>query len=207
MAENIVFNYKRHRTIVGIVAFTLGFIVWFMVGGNLPSISDSYYDDKARNIFVGFLFVVGAFLFSYNGYDRKDYWLSKTAALCAIMIALFPTDRTLLCGISSTLEQQPWISKVHFTSAAGMFTILAYFCLGSFAPRVKKKGLNGYRKTRYFIYLACGFAIILSILGYFVLKLIIGECKAIEYELLFHAELYSLIAFGIAWIVAGTYTK
>lgn len=203
--DEVVFNYKGHRTILGVIAISLGIIVWYMVGGDLPSISDSYYDDKARNIFVGFLFIVGAFLFSYKGYNSWDFAFSKIAAISAVLIAIFPTDQTVLCSSPLYTEEISDTSKVHFISAALMFIILAYFCFFSFARRVYNKGLGEYKTTRFIIYLSCGTAIVGSIAGYFVLKEIYGKCVAIENEFLFYAELISLIAFGLAWFVAGTH--
>lgn len=57
----------------------------------LTSISESYFaGDWSRNIFVGFLFAISAFLLSYNGQTRAHMVLSRVAALAGLGVAMFP---------------------------------------------------------------------------------------------------------------------
>ena len=56
-----VFDYRALRLLMGLIAFTLPFVViLFSSVDDLSSISASYHT-KARNVFVGLLFVVSAF--------------------------------------------------------------------------------------------------------------------------------------------------
>ena len=43
-----------------------------------------------QDVFVGVLFVIAWFLFSYRGYERKDDVAGDVACLCALGVALFP---------------------------------------------------------------------------------------------------------------------
>ena len=68
-AENLVFSPYTLRLIVGFIAFALPPIVISITATMTSSISASYYTN-ARDVFVGLLFVIGAFLLAYNGRSR-----------------------------------------------------------------------------------------------------------------------------------------
>jgi len=128
--ENKVFNYHTLRTSVGLIALSIPAVVIFFSSETLNSIS-AYYYTNARDLFVGMLFIVGAFLFAYNGHtDWQARW-SKVAALAAFGVALFPTTKQ---GGAATFT-----SLVHLASAGTLFTILAYFC-GVFTRGQNPKG-------------------------------------------------------------------
>lgn len=158
----------------------------------LTSISGSYYTN-ARNEFVGMLFVVGAFLVAYNGHTVLQGIASRVAALATFMIALFPTACD---GCANTLS-----SSVHAASAATLFSILAYFCLGPF--RYNTKNQPGSRGRRDVVYVTCGWAMILSIAVVVAGKLLLPAETVSSLRLVYWAELVALNAFGIAWIAAG----
>jgi hypothetical protein len=52
---------------VGVIAFSLPFVFSAIANSSLGSMSGSYYT-SARDVFVGMLFIVGAFLWAYNGH-------------------------------------------------------------------------------------------------------------------------------------------
>jgi uncharacterized membrane protein len=57
-----------------------------------PSISAYYWThDMERNLFVGVLCAIGAFLVLYKGYTIFEDWTLNVAGVCAAGIALFPT--------------------------------------------------------------------------------------------------------------------
>ena len=84
------------KLIVGLIAVSLPFLTNYFSPTPLDSISASYWaeGDWSRNIFVGFLFAIGAFLLSYNGYGDDQRRLSKVAAFAAVAVAMFPCN----CG-------------------------------------------------------------------------------------------------------------
>src|SRR5260221_13688340 len=73
-----------------------------------PSISD-YYALRTRDVFVGSLFTIGWFLFTYRGYERKDDIAGNLACLFALGVALSPNSGTA------------WERRIHFASAASLF--------------------------------------------------------------------------------------
>jgi hypothetical protein len=188
----LVFDYRALRLLMGVIAFALPFIVTFISTTQLSSISASYYTE-ARNLFVGLLFFVSAFLFAYNGHSIVESVVSKLASVSAIMVALFPTNCDT-CAANAN-------SVVHYSFAVALFAILAYFCFIPF--RSKLKGKAGKRGRRNTIYLICGYIIVASMLAAGISKIAAPESTKGPVFLLYWAEAISLWAFGVAWITAG----
>jgi hypothetical protein len=76
-----------------------------------------------RNVFVGVLWAVGAFLFFYKGYSYREDWTLNLAGIAAAGIACFPMDWTTL-EAGATLT-----GKIHFASAFAFFVAIAVVCL------------------------------------------------------------------------------
>lgn len=191
-SRNLVFDYRALRLLIGALAFLLPFVVGGLADRPLTSISASYHTG-ARDTFVGWMFVIGAFLLAYNGHSRPEWRAAKAAALAAVCVALFPTACDT-CEVG-------WVSWVHFIAAATLFSILAYFCLGPF--RKDTKGQPGKRGRRARIYFACGWTIIACMAGAALLKLVLPGDVAASLPVLYWAEAIALLAFGVAWVVSG----
>ena len=81
-SASLVFDYITIRRFIGLIAILLPLIVIVAAGGFPGSISASYYASTGfpflpyfpspRDIFVGALFVIGAFLMSYKGRQYDD---------------------------------------------------------------------------------------------------------------------------------------
>ncbi len=185
-----IFDYRTLRLSMGVIALSLPILVTLISNQRLESISASYYTN-ARDIFVGLMFVVAAFLFAYNGWTLWQAVASKFAALGAALLALFPT--------ACKGCQPGLVSNIHEVGAATLFLVLAYFCLGPF--REKTKGRGGKKQLRSHIYLCCGCLILLSMLLIVVTPAQIKQ----DYRVIFWCEWAALSSFGVAWIVAGKY--
>jgi len=189
-------NEIDHRTIkltIGLIALTLANITSFFASVPLSSISASYYGgDWARNIFVGFLFAISAFMLAYNGESRKEMFLSKLAAAAAFGVAMFP------CGCDSHLEIIP---HVHYIFSAVMFSILAALCW-IFHKRATKKG-HREALRRSAIYITCGLVIVTSMLIMAIDNITHGALTAIVQRLTFYCERAALVTFGISWLTAS----
>jgi len=186
-------DYRTMKFIVGTIAITLAFITNYLAGGDLPSISESYHEGGwPRDIFVGSMFVLAAFLVAYNGRSKWEYWLSKTSAVAAIGIAMFPCD----CEGHDQI-----ITGVHAGSAAVMFLMLAGFCVVFFRRAMAKETQQA--KARAFIYAACFLVIVSVILVLAIDGLFDVEITRDITRLTFYAERAGLIAFGISWLTAS----
>ncbi len=182
------------KFIVGVIAISLAYLTNKFALKPLTSISASYWDQGpwSGNIFVGFLFAIGAFLLSYNGHDKYEKWLSKLAAMAAICVAMFP------CGCDGNPQIIP---MVHYTAAAVMFSVLAIFCYFFFLRAWAKGWIQA--RTRALLYAACGAAIVLSMLAMAIDHLNEGALSNNFEQFTFYAEATGLVAFGIAWLTAS----
>ena len=189
-----VFDYRALRLLVGLIAFLLPFTVILLSSNSLSSISASYYTN-ARDEFVGMLFIVGSFLWAYNGHTINETIASKGASLSAILVALFPTT----CDICKA----DLSSRIHYTAAAILFAILSYFCLVPF--RKDTKGKSGKKGLRSKIYLICGIIMITCMVVIFISNAVISKEIVTKLSLTYWGETIALAAFGFAWIIAGKY--
>jgi len=181
------------KLIVGVIAISLASLTSYFSVDPLESISASYYDKFwARDIFVGFLYAISAFLLAYNGRSKRQMVLSKIAAFSAIGVAMFPCK----CGTHEEI-----IANVHGLSALTMFLILAIFCY-TFFKRAKTKQ-SKQAKVRAYIYAVCGITIIISILILGYDNLSNHSISSKITRLTFYGENAGLIAFGIAWLTAS----
>lgn len=181
------------KLITGIIALSLAFLTNYFSDVPLESISASYHQGLwSRDIFVGFLFAISAFLFAYNGRSRTEKILSKIAAMSSLGVALFPCD----CGTGIEL-----IPGLHYISAGIMFTILVAFCY-SFYKRAISKG-HSRARFRAYIYAICGAIITAAIftlgIDFLTKELLSSRVSRLGY----YCESAGLIAFGIAWLTAS----
>jgi len=191
---DIVFDYRALRLLMGLVALSLPFVTSLISSSPLPSISASYYTE-ARDAFVGMSFAIGTLLWAYNGHSPTEKWASKAASLATLFVVVFPTSCD---GCVADLK-----SSIHYVAAVILFGILSYFCLGPFRKNTKeeegKKGLRGK------IYLVCGWIMVLSLLTAGIAQFLIPDKTVKALSVTYWTETIVLIAFGVAWMVAGKY--
>lgn len=235
--QDEIFDYRTLRLLVGIVAFALPIVVWAaarIADVRIDSISASYWVDDARDLFVGALFIIATLMTAYNGHDPSgnksenggsaaphplmkwvsEKWISKVAAIMAIGVALFPTTRPKGLANTDTI--------LHYISAFILFTIITYFCLGSFRKRALDKAVEADKaaesldggdkekqeeiaykaRRRALIYRFCGWTIILS-LALAGTSFFEPLGKYIDWWNLFLGELLALWAFGVSWFTAS----
>jgi hypothetical protein len=181
------------KLIVGLIALSLANLAAFFSPVPIESISASYHQGGwARDIFVGFLYAISAFLLAYNGSSASEMILSKIAGFTAIGVAMFP------CACGSHDEIIPY---VHNGSAGVMFLILAIFCWIFYKrARAKKRRQANWRAC---IYAVCGILLVLSIAVLGLDELTGGYISSKVDRLVFYGERVGLMAFGISWLVAS----
>jgi hypothetical protein len=191
--QNLVISYLTLRRLVGALGIALPIVVmvWgFTICGCtriLPSISD-YYVLRTRDALVGILFSIACFLYTYRGFDDDDRY-GNLAAIFAVAVALFPNSGT-------QVER-----TVHFSSAAGLLLVLAYFSLKIFT---KSSGHPTPQKLiRNRVYRVCGVLILVCVLLIGLYKSF-GEASEIALvRPVFWLETIALWSFGFSWFVKG----
>ncbi|MEM1261446.1 MAG: hypothetical protein AAGH76_03540 [Pseudomonadota bacterium] len=215
-----VFDYRAIRMLVGIIAIALPWLVEFGNGpDSLNSISASYWEGGAvRNIFVGSLFAIAAFLFAYQGKDLVDAVLSKLSSVAAIAVAMFPTSRPCphsdqqaeacrrSCDalVQTHCEQTAEMFQTHEIAAIALFLMLAYIVFASFLKPTW--GNTGKRQVRAYIYAATVLAVIGSIVAGVGVGLL-RDPDQLRSDFIYWAEFVALHAIGAAWLVSGKFSR
>ncbi|RJG55509.1 hypothetical protein D0Z70_08900 [Sphingobium terrigena] len=133
--ESISSSYFMLRRGLAVVAFLLPIALWIVAGPEyLQTSISAYYHfshvadgmsaygaGAARNIFVGVLWMVGAFLYFYKGYSWQEDVALNIAGIAAIGIALFPMDWPEHAATTT--------AKIHYSSAVIFFVAIAYVCV------------------------------------------------------------------------------
>jgi hypothetical protein len=189
-----IVSYRTLRRVVGLLGVSLPVVlaVWgFALFGGIqlePSISD-YYVLRTRDAFVGVLFTIAWFLFTYRGYDARDDRAGNLACVFALGVALFPNS-------GSRGER-----IVHIVSATALFLVLGYFSFFLFTLSAGSPTPQKIVRNR--IYRACGIAIVVCIALAAADSLFssAGPLRAISP--MFWLESGALWAFGVSWFVKG----
>jgi hypothetical protein len=156
-------------------------------GWDLQDSMSSYYYTDMRNVFVGSLCAIGAFLLSYKGEGKKGVWI---AGLCAIGAGLFP--------IRPPNGAITIISGLHFSFAGVLYLTLAYLAIVRFpvtdgAPS-RRLGLRN-RLCR-----ICGWTIVASMLFIAIAQLPFVRAHIGSYRPGFCLESLATVAYGISWL-------
>lgn len=197
-------SFLTTRLVVGLFGVTLPFVL--VLGEPLISrdwavraaLSDYYYS-VLRNWFVGSLFAIGAGLLVYMATKRSrpDGVLSFIAGVCAIMVALFPTNQ-----IDAEVST---IALVHFVCAVALLILLGVMCWrfgtrdGTQPNRSDRRRAN-WRRFHHFCALAIWSAVLwcaIAIVGEVVFDLPLRYAVVV-------GESVAVLAFGFSWLLKGS---
>jgi len=202
-----VISYRALRRAIGILGILLPLLVTVIARvfgdtGCQPSIS-AYFHTTAREVFVGVLAVVGAFLISYKGFDRTDSRASNLAGVAAICVAAFPCQ-SRLAGPKLGIFQLPqaWSNRVHILAAAVLFLTLAGISAFLFT-RSAPHAMTRQKKSRNVVYRTCAVGMALALLEIAASSLLMTEAKQDLYRTTLLGEAIALLAFGVSWLVKG----
>ena len=201
--NRLVVSYLMLRKAIGCLGMMLPFVL--AIGGKLifgtglqETVSDYYYTGMG-DVFVGTLFAMGVFLFSYKGYGKKDNLAGNIAAVCVIGTALFPTtpvDPTTVTAV---------VGKAHVAFATLYFATLAYFSLFLFTKSDPTQPATRRKLQRNQVYRVCGYLIIWALIAIALLGFLPDNLTAAFADLnpIFWLESVAVISFGVSWFVKG----
>ncbi|PQJ72377.1 hypothetical protein [Polaribacter butkevichii] len=202
--NDLIISYKLLRKLIGSIGVFLPVILGFgmLYFDKADFIKDSisdYYGTQLRDVFVGFLFVLGFFLFSYKGYKSEgkgllynDNFFANLGGAFAICVALFPTTSKIA-----------FIRTIHLSSAVLLFAVFTYFCLVIFRRGVAIEKRSEMKKLRNKFYLGCGILIILFVGSAGLSFIVMTEEARNETNIIFYCETLALWAFGFSWLIKG----
>jgi hypothetical protein len=193
MHPKLEIDHRALKIMIAMVAFTLANVTSVLANDSILSISEAYkYGGWARDVLVGAMFAVAAFMFAYNGYRPLEKVLTKATAVAALGVALFPGE---VEPVGSTTQ------TVHTIASLVMFSTLAGLCW-IFYQRAKRKHLMRANR-RAVLYALCGWVMLASMLVVVVDHFMGGPLVEKIPRLVFHCERIALLAFGTAWLAAG----
>ena len=212
--------YTYLQRAVGIIAITLPFVIGIIdrwIRHKHHGSISAYYYERTGNYFVGSLFALAVFFFSYNYRPLPGHQLdrvfSKIASLMAAGVAMMPTSSE---GSKAHGGSQV-IAACHLVCAGILFTVLAIFSLYLFTQSSGPSSTTSFwnrllrifrtdpldlplltdrKKLRNKIYRVCGWLIVASVL-------MIPLCYAFSWDLVFWFESIAVVSFGFSWLVKG----
>ncbi|NMH59158.1 hypothetical protein [Alteromonas ponticola] len=227
------FDYQFLRILVGWIALVIALVCYvsycIWVGKlSLPSSISATFHFGAVIPFVGLLFIVSAFLACYGERGSIDSMLSSLGAICACIVAVFPTSIDMkwvkqteevlaklpaFCNIKENvvdgkclynhypLIKGEWIPVIHISAAIFLIAILCIFCR-IFWVRAKRK--LEVAKPENKIKVVRRILIYQICCGLMPVSAAIGWLvKDDIHSALFWVEFVCLVAFGVSWLVAG----
>lgn len=210
--DGYVISFLTLRKAVGILGMVLPFVL--LIGYFLfekgckfpPSISHFYYTDMG-NLFVGILCAVALFLFTYNGYDKRDMIASKLGGTFALIVAMFPTNfgkYTLDECSRITQQSNAFSNAMHYGGAVLLFSTFAYFSLVLFVKSSQEGNIHGQKLIRNYIYKTCGWVIVVCIVAIALIGIIDSWYQALKHlKPTYVLETIALLAFGYSWLIKG----
>ena len=203
-----IISYYKLRKAIGWLGLLMPIIVrlgaWLREGIPSNESISAYYYTSMRDVFVGVLVATGVFLFCYRGPDKQDNILTNIAGLCAIGIALFPTERQyhplIVERFAKVLSPECYSNHgplgFHIYVVAAFFLLISYLTIFRF-PKLSQPYLTKQKLTRNKIYRICGIVMVLMLIAIVVIKAIDKEAS------IFKPETVAIVAFGVAWLVKG----
>ncbi|MCE9647661.1 MAG: DUF998 domain-containing protein [Chloroflexi bacterium] len=202
--DSLVISYLVLRKTVGILGMALPVVVYlgarlFFQTGIQSSIS-SYYHTGMRDVFVGILWTIGFFLYSYKGYEAIDNIAGNLACLFAVMVSIFPTTPD-----GPITGAQKFIGGIHLVSASLFFLTLIYFSYFLFTKTHKNGQSTSNKLKRNMVYKACAYLMSACILLIALYK-ILPDSTTTGLESIhpiFWLEALAIFTFGISWFTKG----
>jgi hypothetical protein len=210
--EPELISYNTLRIAIGILGFTfpiimaLGNIVFGGYSGVQRSIS-AYYHTNMQHFFVGILFAIGVFLFTYKGYECKDDIFGNLAGVFAILAALCPVSETgSFTSCDPNLSYHDTKSIIHNIAAVGFLSVLIYFTWVLFRKKPGKGEPTGMKIKRNKWYKGIGIFMLgcVLLIPIYLLLCNQGYLKCLfRLRPVFWLESFALCAFGISWFIKG----
>jgi hypothetical protein len=202
--DSLLVSYLLLRKLIGLLGVALPFVL--AIGAALLSgldVQDSvsaYYYTVMRDVFVGILFAIAVFMFTYQGYDRQDNIVGNVACSGAIGVALFPVAP----ATGGTLLQEN-LGMLHYLSATVFFLMLAWFSLVLFRKTNPAVPPTPEKLRRNRVYYVCGVVILAAIGMIALVKLVPGLQNTVFLtdDPVFWLEALAVVAFGFSWLVKG----
>jgi len=206
MPEAEQLSLKAHRLFIGTLGLLMPALIWLLAGVRpTPGLArwepqwsvSAYYYTGAIGVFVGVLFALSLFLFSYQGYKgvKADRIVGFIGGLAAMFVAVFPT------APPTGFAAPPWWGEttavIHYFSAVVLFISFILFAIWLFRRSDKRRRRDRDREKNFRddVCLVCGLVMIACVLWAAVAKYMV--------EPIFWPESIAIVAFAVSWLAKG----
>jgi hypothetical protein len=194
--KELVISYLELRRAIGTLGMSLPFIVaggaWLIFSVGLQESLSLYYHTPMRDVWVGLIFFLTGFFWSYRGYELADRIAGKLATAFGWLFVVFPPAKSM--------NQADIIGNLHMVFAAGFFLTLIYFSAFLFTKTDPSKPPTPQKLRRNVIYRVCAVVMGVSLgLGF----LFYYFPAFIPLRPVFWGESFAIEAFGFSWLVKG----
>ena len=203
--NKLTISFLTMRKAIGFIAMVFPFALIFgaMFGGYVPmqdSIS-AYYWTTSNIIFVSMLVTFGIFLLSYNGYDKRDKWITSIAGVSMLLVAFFPCEGSPVPDYLFMFLPVKASAIIHYTAAISTFSLMGVMSLFQFTQGSSD---TKQKKKRNLIYKISGITIFATIALMVVIQFIPHGREVTDViRLWYWLESIILWAFGVSWLVKG----
>ena len=199
LRKHIAATYLTLRIGIAALAIALPFALWifgkFFADLPLQESMSAYYhsaDGAMRNVFVGVLFAIGAFLYLYKGYQPLENYALNIAGICLWGVALIPMEWE--CGNSCQKF------SAHGVLAVLFFLSIAYVCVcrasDTLSDMPAGAKVEWYRRAYKIIgYLLIASPIVAILLTYFL------QADSEVRSTVFAAEAFGVVTFAGYWML------
>jgi hypothetical protein len=161
----------------------------------------AYFYSGVREVFVGGLWAIGVFLLVYKFLDFSwESLLSSIAGVCAVLVAIFPTERP-----GDGVPLTPWQAKLGEGVVSGIHYTVAAVFIGLLVPIVLffalQEGRRGHRNWRSFHTVSAALILFGALLAAFA-----GITGDPDRGVLY-GEWIAVWAFGASWLAKGAEWK
>jgi hypothetical protein len=207
--EHILSTYTYLR--LGMIGVSIVFplVLWWgglIFGVEFQASISTYYHTPMRDIFVGSMIAIGAFLWFYQGIPKEENFALNCAGILAIVVALTPTaflekDGQVKCETFTTVPMhgisETTASYIHGTSAILFFAAIAFVCI--FTSGKTLEAISNPARKRFYekTYKFLGAGMIISPLSSALLLLFWNE----KGNIIYFIELIAVWSFSAYWIV------
>jgi hypothetical protein len=194
LRKHVEGTYFNLRIGMAVIAFAFPILLYagakLIRGVPLQDSMSAYYhagNGVMRDVFVGVLVTIGAFLYLYKGFSRAENVALNLAGIFAVGIALFP--------VQWPCEPACQRISLHGAAAILFFASVAYVCLFRAADTLvlldDDKKIAKYKAA----YQTLGALMIVSPLAAFVVSTVLGRSSAV----VFFITAFAVWAFAAYW--------
>jgi hypothetical protein len=215
--NHLVVSYKTLRNLIGYCGMILPVVLILTTRTsfsdiNIESSFSDYYYTSSGDVLVAFLCILGAFLFTYKGYNMKENILTSVAGICAVFIAFSPTATDNLKHSFSVHTPIPDVPKIfgieRHTLVAGIFFLILGFvslcCFTDTEANKRDAQITTRNKKRNNIFKVCGWTMLISVpvMGIYYISDTFSSIAG-KIPFIFIMETIATWAFGISWLTIG----